>query len=119
VGTRWTLERTGYAPVDNLPTMAAAKALYLTGRHRPIDPAEYLPPEEPPCPTVCVDIGIGEWERLDEWRSRIFRALCQRNSPATITRMLTPTRTDHARRILTLTLPAPVADDLHRWRNRW
>ena len=114
----WVLHRSSRPPTPALCSVSEAKSVYLRERPIPLDPATYVPQSEPPTPTVELVIGMGEWERLDDWRSIVFRALVRSNSPLAVTAMLTPVRIDRAQRVCVLRLPVPVAEHLHEWRHR-
>lgn len=114
----WDLWRPGLGTVPGLASILEAKSRYLTERTPPIDPQPYIFQRQAPSPTCLVTLGLGEWESLEEWRSRVFRALVRSNNPAAITAMFTPLETDYTTRQCTLRLPTLVADDLEEWRHR-
>lgn len=116
--TGWDLWRVNRGTVQGFPSILAAKNTYLQERTIPIDPYTYINQPYPPSPTCLVTLGMTEWESLEEWRVRIFRALVKSNNPAAITVMFTPIESNYATRRYTLKLPTQVAEDLEEWRNR-
>lgn len=116
--TGWTLEADGIPTTYGLPSIVAAKSLYLRSRPQPLDPALYIPQSDPDPPLTLVSVPMTMWEAADDWRARVFRAMVRRNNPAAISIMFTPLEINTQERTYLLRLPTMVAADLEEWMRR-